>query len=233
MKPSKFFLLSIIFVVSTSTLFGQRVGFIATDLIREKFPEAKQAEQRIRSIVEEWKRELEDLDKRVENLKFEISKNRLIWSDEEKRLKEKELEDLNVQKLMYSRKRFEPGGEYDMVVKTIMQPIEDKIYAAIQKVAAENGFDIIWDKSNNPLAYVNYKYDLTLKVLRELGVDVAEMERELEEKIAKDPRNKIQVERETPSSIRKKQRTKKEVEPKQPENQGKEEEQNTQEEKPK
>lgn len=233
MKPSKFFLLSIIFVVSTSTLFGQRVGFIATDLIREKFPEAKQAEQRIRSIVEEWKRELEDLDKRVENLKFEISKNRLIWSDEEKRLKEKELEDLNVQKLMYSRKRFEPGGEYDMVVKTIMQPIEDKIYAAIQKVAAENGFDIIWDKSNNPLAYVNYKYDLTLKVLRELGVDVAEMERELEEKIAKDPRNKIQVERETPSSIRKKQRTKKEVEPKQPENQGKEEKQNTQEEKPK
>lgn len=232
MKLSKFFLLSIVFVVSTYALFGQRVGFIATDLIREKFPEAKQAEQRIRSIVEEWKRELEDLDKRIENLKFEISKNRLIWSDEEKRLKEKELEDLNVQKLMYSRKRFEPGGEYDMVVKTIMQPIEDKIYAAIQKVAAENGFDIIWDKSNNPLAYVNYKYDLTLKVLRELGVDVAEMERELEEKIAKDPRNKIQIEKETPSSIRKKQRTKKEVEPKQPENIQKEEKQNTQEEKP-
>ncbi len=232
MKLSKFFLLSIVFVVSTSTLFGQRVGFIATDLIREKFPEAKQAEQRIRSIVEEWKRELEDLDKRIENLKFEISKNRLIWSDEEKRLKEKELEDLNVQKLMYSRKRFEPGGEYDMVVKTIMQPIEDKIYAAIQKVAAENGFDIIWDKSNEPLAYVNYKYDLTLKVLRELGVDVAEMERELEEKIAKDPRNKIQIEKDTPSSIRKKQRTKKEVEPKQPENIQKEEEQNPQERKP-
>lgn len=232
MKLSKFFLLSIVFVVSTYALFGQRVGFIATDLIREKFPEAKQGEQRIRSIVEEWKRELEDLDKRIENLKFEISKNRLIWSDEEKRLKEKELEDLNVQKLMYSRKRFEPGGEYDMVVKTIMQPIEDKIYAAIQKVAAENGFDIIWDKSNNPLAYVNYKYDLTLKVLRELGVDVAEMEKELEEKIAKDPRNKIQIEKETPSSIRKKQRTKKEVEPKQPENIQKEEKQNTQEEKP-
>lgn len=232
MKILSFFLVSIIFVASNSILFGQRVGFIATDIIREKFPEAKQGEQRIRSIVEEWKRELEDLDKRIENLKLEISKNRLIWSDEEKRLKEKELEDLNVQKLIYSRKRFEPGGEYDMVVKTIMQPIEDKIYAAIQKVAAENGFDIIWDKSSNPLAYVNYKYDLTLKVLRELGVDVAEMERELEEKIAKDPRNKIQVEKETPSSIRKKQRSKKEVEPRQPENKEKEEKQNIQEEKP-
>lgn len=194
-------------------LFGQRVGFIATDIIREKFPEAKQAEQRIRSIVEEWKRELEDIDQRIENLKFEINKNRLIWTEEEKKAKEKELEDLTTQKLTYSRKKFEPGGEYDMIVKTIMQPVEEKIYAAVQKVAAENGFDIIWDKSSNPLAYVNYKYDLTLKVLRELGVDVSQMEKELQEKIAKDPRNQVKVE--TPSSQRKKQRTSsKEIQPK-------------------
>lgn len=194
-------------------LYAQRVGFIASDVIRDKFPEAKQAEQRIRSVVEEWKRELEEIDKRIENLKFEISKNRLIWTEEEKKQKEKELEDLITQKLTYSRKKFEPGGEYDMLVKTIMQPVEEKIYAAVQKIAAENGFDIIWDKSNNPLAYVNYKYDLTLKVLRELGVDVSQMEKELQEKIAKDPRNQVKVE--TPSTQRKKQRTtKKEIEPK-------------------
>lgn len=197
-------------------LFAQRVGFIASDIIREKFPEAKQAEQRIRSVVEEWKRELEDMDKRIENLKFEINKNRLIWTEEEKRNKEKELEDLTTQKLTYSRKKFEPGGEYDILVKTIMQPVEEKIYAAVQKVAAENGFDIIWDKSTNPLAYVNYKYDLTLKVLRELGVDVSQMEKELQEKISKDPRNQVKVE--TPSTQRKKQRTtKKEVQTEKPE----------------
>lgn len=195
-------------IVSNLSLFAQRVGFIASDIIREKFPEAKQADQRIRSIVDEWKRELEELDQRTENLKFEISKNRLVWSDEERRLKEKELLDLNTQKLAYSRKKFEPGGEYDYIVKTIFQPIEEKISAAIQKVAAENGFDIIWDKSTQPLAYVNYKYDLTLKVLRELGIDVSQMEKELEEKISKDPRNQ---QKEIPSSLRRKSRTKKKV----------------------
>ncbi len=204
---SKIFLYLLFLFSSIEVLYPQRVAFIASDVIREKFPEAKQAEQRIRSIVEEWKRDLEDMEQRIENLKFEINKNRLIWTDEEKRLKEKELEDLTVAKLTYSRKKFEPGGEYDMVVKTIMQPIEDKIYAAVQKVAAENGFDIIWDKSTNPLAYVNYKYDLTLKVLRELGVDVSQMEKELQEKISKDPRNQVKVE--TPSTQRKKRRTSK------------------------
>lgn len=211
MKRKIFCLIWILFTFHH--LYAQRVGFIASDVIRDKFPEAKQAEQRIRSVVEEWKRELEEIDKRIENLKFEISKNRLIWTEEEKKQKEKELEDLITQKLTYSRKKFEPGGEYDMLVKTIMQPVEEKIYAAVQKIAAENGFDIIWDKSNNPLAYVNYKYDLTLKVLRELGVDVSQMEKELQEKIAKDPRNQVKVE--TPSTQRKKQRTtKKEIEPK-------------------
>lgn len=203
-------------LVGTLNLFPQRVGFIASDVIRDKFPEAKQAEQRVRSVVEDWKRDIEDMEKRIENLKFEINKNRLIWTEEEKKQKEKELEDLNTQLLVFSRKKFEPGGEYDLIVKTIMQPIEEKIYAAVQKVAAENGFDIIWDKSTSPLAYVNYKYDLTLKVLRELGVDVSQMEKELQEKIAKDPRNQIKVE--TPSSTRKKQRTKKEIEEKSKEN---------------
>jgi len=206
-----------LFLLLISNAYSQRVGFIASDVIREKFPEAKQAEQRIRSIVEEWKRDIEDMEKRIENLKFEINKNRLIWTEEEKKQKEKELEDLTTQKLVYSRKKFEPGGEYDLIVKTIMQPVEEKIYAAVQKVAAENGFDIIWDKSTAPLAYVNYKYDLTLKVLRELGVDVSQMEKELQEKIAKDPRNQVKVE--TPAATRKKQRTKKEVEEKPKDNQ--------------
>jgi len=206
----------VIFFLLFSNVHSQRVGFIASDVIREKFPEAKQAEQRIRSVVDEWKRDIEDMEKRIENLKFEINKNRLIWTEEEKKQKEKELEDLTTQKLVYSRKKFEPGGEYDLIVKTIMQPVEEKIFAAVQKVAAENGFDIIWDKSTAPLAYVNYKYDLTLKVLRELGVDVSQMEKELQEKIAKDPRNQVKVE--TPASTRKKQRTKKEVEEKPKEN---------------
>lgn len=205
MRKIFFFLL---FILTNSLLFAQRVAFIASDIIREKFPEAKQADQRIRSIVDEWKRELEEFDQRIENLRFEISKNRLVWSDEERRLKEKELLDLNTQKLTYSRKKFEPGGEYDYVVKTILQPIEEKISASIQKVAAENGFDIIWDKSTQPLAYVNYKYDLTLKVLRELGIDVSQMEKELEEKISKDPRNQ---QKGTPSTLRKKSRIKKEI----------------------
>lgn len=191
MKKSIIFsaILLVTAVIFSLPLSAQKIAFIASDIIRDKFPEAKAADQRVRSMVDEWKRELEDMEKKIEDAKFEIRKNRLIWSDEEKKTKDKELEELQVQKLEFARRKFEAGGEYDATVKQMMSPIEEKIYAAVQQVAADEGYDIIWDKSQNPLPYSNSKFDMTVKVLRRLGVDVKALEKELQEKIDKDPRN--------------------------------------------
>ncbi len=191
--------IAVFFIPSFNTAFAQKVGFIASDVIREQFTEAQQADQRIRTVVEEWKRELNDLELQIQDLEQDIQRNRLVWSDEEKTKKDADLEVLKRQKLEYARKKFESGGEYDMTVKTIMKPIEEKIYAAIQNVASDEGYDIIWDKSVNPLPYTNFKYDLTVKVLRKLGVDVKKLEDELQQKISKDPRNQ---EKETKSAPR-------------------------------
>ncbi|HPO63575.1 MAG TPA: OmpH family outer membrane protein [Candidatus Kapabacteria bacterium] len=190
--------LAVIFITS-NTAFAQKVGFIASDVIREQFTEAQQADQRIRTIVEEWKRELSDLELQIQDIEQDIQRNRLVWSDDEKTKKDADLEVLKKHKLEYARKKFESGGEYDVTVKTIMKPIEEKIYAAIQNVATDEGYDIIWDKSVNPLPYTNFKYDLTVKVLRKLGVDVKKLEDELQQKISKDPRNQ---EKETKSAPR-------------------------------
>ena len=171
-------------------LSAQKVAFLVSDVIREHFTEAKQVEQRIKSIVEDWKRELDITDKKIEDMRLDISKNRLVWTDEEKVNKEKELSDLITQRTEFARRKFEPGGEYDNSVKLMMKPIEDKIFAAVQQVAGDEGYDIIMDKSSQNIPYANSKYDLTVKVLRKLGVDVDKLEKELQEKIDKDPRNK-------------------------------------------
>jgi outer membrane protein len=172
-----------------SGVFAQKVAFISSDMIREKFPEAKQAQQRIQSMVEDWKRELKFMQQKIENLQFDIKKNRLIWTDQERATKEKELEDQLKMREDFAKSKFEPGGEYDKVTYEIMKPIEEKIHASVQQVAADVGVDIIFDQSTQPLAYVNYKYDLTLRVLRKLGVDVEQLEADLQEKIKQDPRN--------------------------------------------
>ena len=89
----------------------------------------------------------------------------------------------------YARTIFEPNGKYDQAVATIFTPVEEKIYASVQQVAADQGFDILIDQSVQPMPYVNYKYDMTVKVLKNLGVDVSELEKDLKDRIEKDPRN--------------------------------------------
>ncbi|MFP4527386.1 MAG: OmpH family outer membrane protein [Candidatus Kapaibacterium sp.] len=187
---AKILLFVVVFVGMGSFANAQRVGFINSETIRTKYPDAQAADQRIQTMVDEWKRELAAIQSRIDALEFEIKKNRLIWSDEEREQKQRTLEDLKSQKMTYARSKFEPGGEYEATVKMIMAPIEAKIYATVQEVAADEGFDIVLDQSVQPMPYVNFKYDLTVKVLRNLGVDVQKLEAELQDKIEADPRNK-------------------------------------------
>ncbi|MDR0927449.1 MAG: OmpH family outer membrane protein [Ignavibacteria bacterium] len=185
----KILLLLTLAVLTSTTLLCQRVGFFSSQMVRDKLPDARLAEQRCQSMVDEWNRELKSMEDKEESLQFEMKKNRLIWSDGEKALKDKELSDLQTARAKYAQDKYAPGGEYDKVIKEIMTPVEEKIFAAVQEVASKQKYDFIWDQSTQPLAYVNFKYDITLKVLKLLGVDVAAEEKEQEGKIAQDPRN--------------------------------------------
>lgn len=188
-------------------LIAQKVGYISSDEIRKHFFEAKDVETRIKSIVEDWKRQLNDYDFEIESLEFEIKKNRLIWSDEEKKEKENKLDDLKQKRLAFTKEKFATGGEYDKVVKEMKRPVEAKIFAAVQAIASDEGYDLILDKSLHPIPYANAKYDLTVKVLRKLGVDVKELEKQLQEKIAKDPRNKKSQAKDAPKRRSRRRRT--------------------------
>ncbi|PKL86291.1 MAG: hypothetical protein CVV22_03800 [Ignavibacteriae bacterium HGW-Ignavibacteriae-1] len=182
-------------IASANVALAQRVAFINSNTIREKFPEGQQAQQRVQSMIDEWKRELDAMQQKIDNLEFEIKKNRLIWTEDERRTKESELASQKRVREDYAKTVFEQSGKHDQALKTIYTPVEEKIYAAVQKVAADQGFDIILDQSIQPLPYVNYKFDLTVNVLRELGVDVSELEKDLQDRIEKDPRNEQKISR--------------------------------------
>lgn len=175
--------------LSAADAYTQKVATINSEIIRKYYPDAKQAEQRIQSFVDEWNRDLEVREQAINALEFEIKKNRLIWTGSEKKEKEEELKGMINARDAFAKEKFTAGGEYDELAANMLGPIEAKIKAAVNEVAADYRFDIIIDQSITPLPYVNYKYDMTINVLRKLGVDTKELETELKEKIEKDPRN--------------------------------------------
>lgn len=160
-----------------------RVGFISSAEIRKRFPEAQQAEQRLRSLSDEWQRTVEEMGVQIARQEEEIRKNRLLWTEEERQQKETELERLRRRREEFFRQCFAPGGRYDSAAAAIYQPVEAKMYAAVQEVALAEGYDFVWDKSRHPLVFANPKFDLTVKVLKRLGVETSELEAQQQQQI--------------------------------------------------
>lgn len=169
---------------------AQKIGYVSTDFIRSQYESARQAEERLSAYVDEWKADMAQKQRDIDELETEIKKNRLIWSDQERQIKEKEIDEKRRERDQFARLKFEPGGEYDQNAEQLMQAVWKKIYTAIQKVAATDAYDIVWDKSVQPLVYVNAKYDITAKVMKELGIDAGDLEAKQKEAIEGDPRNK-------------------------------------------
>ena len=86
---------------------------------------------------------------------------------------EKELMSMEEKIRDYRQKKFGAKGELFKLQEDIMKPIQNKIFAAIQKVADEDDFDYVFDRSGDVIfLYTKDKWDLTQKVIdtiKELG----------------------------------------------------------------
>ncbi len=196
------FMLIVFLAVFIAPAFAQRIAFIDSKTIREKFPEAKQAEQRLQSMVDDWKRELDDRQRAIIAIEEDIKKNRLVWTENERVEKDEELAQKKREREDFATKKFGPSGEYDGAVALVFRGVEEKIYAAVQEAALEDNYDIVWDKSLQPLAFINTKYDLTVKALKKLGVNVEDMEEQQKKQIESDPRNKQKDAKSAPTTRR-------------------------------
>ncbi len=197
-------LVVLVFLISTQC-WSQKVGYIASQVVRDRWQDMIQATQRIQSMVDDWKRELAQMQQQIDDLDIDIKKNRLIWSAEERSTKEVELQKKRAAREEFAHKKFDPNGEYETQTFTIMKPIEEKLYLATQDVAASEGYDIVLDKSTQPIPYANPKFDITVKVMKKLNIPAEDLEEKQKKAIEDDPKNK--KDREQPQTPRKRSRT--------------------------
>jgi outer membrane protein len=150
---------------------AQRYAIVDTKYILDKIPDYKEAQKSLDVVSEQWQREIDakqaDLDRMYRNFEAE----QVMLSDELKKkredelfMREKELRDLQ-------RKRFGFEGDLFKKRQELVKPIQDKVYMAIQKIAANRQYDFILDKSEGiTVIFADPKLDRSEDVLREMGV---------------------------------------------------------------
>ena len=78
--------------------------------------------------------------------------------------------DINEELYDLQRKYFSPQGELNLKRQELVKPIQDKIYDAVQKLASDNKYAIIFDSSSDLIMlYSNPNLDKSDKILEILG----------------------------------------------------------------
>ncbi len=161
--------LSIFFILGSA--FAQRYAVIDSKYILDKLPEYKEAQQKLDQFSKMWQQEIDqksaDLDQMYKNYDAE----QVMLSDELKKKREDELYNKEKEVRDLQRKRFGFEGDLFKKREELVKPIQDKVYNAIQKLAAAKLYDFILDKSEGiTVIFADPKLDKSDDVLKELGV---------------------------------------------------------------
>ena len=170
MKKSHFFIL---LFFTTTFLFSQRgikIGYIDTEYILENLPEYNEVSVRLEEKAADWKKELEDRSRKIEQKKESLNSERILLTsemideiEEEILIDEEELSE-------YQQKRFGPRGDLIIQKQQLIQPIQDQIFNAIRELAKSKNYDFIFDKSADiVMLYSNKRYDVSDQILRTIS----------------------------------------------------------------
>ena len=170
MKKSYFFIL--LFLTSTF-IFAQRgikIGYIDTEYILENLPEYNQISKRLEEKAGDWKKEIEERTRKINQKKESLNSERILLTsemieeiEEEILIDEEELSE-------YQQKRFGPRGDLIIQKQQLIQPIQDQIFNAIRELAKSRNYDFIFDKSADiVMLYSDKRYDVSDQILRTIS----------------------------------------------------------------
>jgi outer membrane protein len=171
MKKLFFILIAIIGLGSTAT--AQRYCYVDSQYILDNIPEYTTAQAELDRLSLEWQNEIETKFARVDKKQKEYLTEAILLPEEIKKQRELEIKNLEEEAKALQKKYFGVGGELFSKREELIQPIQDKIFEAIQEVADEKKYAFIFDKANQSnLLFADPKYNISDLVLRKMGINV-------------------------------------------------------------
>ena len=167
MKKIKFLIL---FFLITNYSLAQKFAYVDTDYILAKIPEYNQAQDKLDNYSKGWQEEIEMTMQKIEKMYRSYQSEQILLTEEMKRAREDMIfaEEKKVQDLQI--KYFGPEGMLFSKRQELIKPIQDKIYDAIQQVATNNKYSVIFDSSSDLIMlYTNNNLDKSDKVLELMG----------------------------------------------------------------
>jgi len=166
---NKILLILVVSFLATTTQ-AQKFAYVDTDYILNKIPEFNQAQDKLDALSADWQKEIENKYADVDQMYRSYQQEQVLLTDEMKVKREEAIIKKEKSAKDLQQKYFGPEGELYIKRQELIKPMQDKIYDAIQQLAANNKYAIVFDSSSDLIMlYKNNNLDKSDKVLDLLG----------------------------------------------------------------
>ena len=168
MKKTLLILVSFLFLSAGS--YAQKFSYVDTDYVLNNIPEFNQAQDKLDEISKQWQAEIEGIYAEVDKMYRDYQTQEVLLTDEMKKKREEAIIAKEKSAKDLQKKRFGPEGDLYGKRQELIQPIQDKVYDAIQQLAANSKYAVIFDSSSDLIMlYSSPNLDKSDKVLENMG----------------------------------------------------------------
>jgi outer membrane protein len=166
----KSIIFSLFFSVAVISAHSQHYAVIDSKYILSQLPDYKAAQKKLDQISEQYQQEIDLKSRELETMQKNYEAEQVMLSDVLKKKREDEIYNKEKDLRDLQKKRFGYEGDIFKKRQELIKPIQDKIYTAIQRMAATREFDFILDKSEGiTVIFADPKLDKSDEVLKQLG----------------------------------------------------------------
>ena len=170
MKTTKTLFLLIVILMTSIGTYAQKFAYVDSDYILSKMPEFIQAEEKIDDFSKEWQSEIELAYEEVEQMYRDYQSEQVLLTSEMKTKREEAIMEKEKSVQLLQQKYFGNNGDLYKKRQDLIKPIQDRIFDAVQQLAASNKYSIIFDASSDLIMlYSNPELDKSDKVLELMG----------------------------------------------------------------
>jgi outer membrane protein len=149
---------------------AQKYAFVDTQYILGNIPSFKAAQDQLDKFSVQYQKELETIHAELDKMYKDFQAEAVLLSDDMKRKREDVIITKEKEYKKLQRQYFGSEGELFQKRQTLIKPIQDDVFKAIQEISEQGGYAMVFDKSGSlSMVYSNTKYDLSDQILQKLG----------------------------------------------------------------
>ncbi len=151
---------------------AQSTAIINIAEVLESMEDYKNAQAQLDKLAEQWQQEINAEFEEIRAMYNKYNAEQVLLSDQERQQREDAIVQREKEVREMQQLRFGPEGDLFKRRQQLVEPIQDKVYNAIQEYAELHNIDIILDKSSSAgLIYSNDEYDKTQDIKRRLNIN--------------------------------------------------------------